>query len=160
MRGGLNMKLKTHYPTPKRLPIFTKTLMVISFTCMFSLFVVAAFYIIFYEKSIGSGLAVLALGIVTVLPLVMLFCDLDRAYIEIKGESILVVDYYFGIRKEKEVFLRDVTAVELSTNCSCRIKGLHERYERYIVFSKDNKYLFKVIYLPETERIFRRYINQ
>ena len=80
--------------------------------------------------------------------------------IEIKENEIYVVDYYWGVKKEKHISYTDITSTEICIGYSHKVKAYRLSFAgmRYIVFKKDNKYLFKIIYLPETEQIFKQYL--
>ena len=86
--------------------------------------------------------------------------DIEKAYIEIKDNEIYVVDYYWGVKKEKCFSFSDITSAEICIGYSHKVKGYRLSFTgmRYIVFKKDNRYLFKIIYLPETEEIFNQYL--
>ena len=86
--------------------------------------------------------------------------DIVNAYIDIDESSIHVVDYYFGIKKEQIFSFSDITSAEIVLGFSHRVKGyrVSAMGTRYIVLKKDNKYLFKVIHLPETENIFKEFL--
>ena len=85
---------------------------------------------------------------------------MGKAYVEIHENDIYVVDYYFGVKKEKHVSFSDITSAEIHIGYSNEVKGY--RFSalgmRYMVFKNGNKHLFKIIALPETEDLFRKYI--
>ena len=88
--------------------------------------------------------------------------DIKKAYIQIDGENITVVDYYFFSRKEKCFTIDEIKTAEIALGYSFRVRGY--RYSMmgfsYIVFRNDNnKYLFKVINCPETNDFFSKYIQ-
>ena len=83
---------------------------------------------------------------------------LEKAYIEIKGNDIYVVDYYYGIKKEKHFFVSDITAAEILSGRSFKVKGFRIQQCSYIVLKKEKKYLFKIICLPETKELFQKYL--
>ena len=88
--------------------------------------------------------------------------DMNKAYIQIDGENITVVDYYFFSRKEKCFTIDEIKTAEIALGYSFRVRGY--RYSMmgfsYIVFRNDNnKYLFKVINCPETNDFFSKYIQ-
>ena len=88
--------------------------------------------------------------------------DMNKAYIQIDGENITVVDYYFFSRKEKCFTIDEIKTAEIALGYSFRVRGY--RYSimgfSYIVFRNDNnKYLFKVISCPETNEFFSKYIQ-
>ena len=80
---------------------------------------------------------------------------------KIKEDVIYVVDYYWGIKKEKHISRSDITSAEICIGYSCKVKGYRFSFGgmRYIVFRNNKKYLFKIIYLPETEEIFKQYLQ-
>ena len=72
-----------------------------------------------------------------------------------------VVDYYWGVKKEKHISFSDITSAEICIGYSHTVKGYRLNFAgmRYVVFKKGNRYLFKIIYLPETEEIFKQYLQ-
>jgi hypothetical protein len=89
--------------------------------------------------------------------------DMDRAYVEVVNDVITVADYYFGIKKEKTFSMQDIGYTEVLIGSSMRIRGY--RYSNagmtYIVFRDGNgKYMFKIIYIPETQEFFKDYLKQ
>ncbi len=87
--------------------------------------------------------------------------DMDKAYIEINGNNIRVVDYYLGKPRTKTYSFFDITSAEIALGYSPRVKGYRMGVAgiRYIVFKNKKQYLFKIIYLPETEEIFKQYLQ-
>ena len=84
--------------------------------------------------------------------------DFEKAYIEIKGNDIYVVDYYYGIKKEKHFLVSDITAAEILSGRSFKVKGWRIQQFSYIVFKNSKKYMFKIICLPETKELFKKYL--
>ena len=82
--------------------------------------------------------------------------DINKAYVEINRNSVLVVDYYFGIKKEQLFSFSDITYAEVVSAYSRKVKGYRYSFmgQRYIILKKNNKYLFKILYTPESENIF------
>ena len=83
----------------------------------------------------------------------------------IGGVSIILITVLLTIiilihiqNMEKHFSFSDITSAEICMGCSLKIKGYRFSFTgmRYIVFKKNKKYLFKIIYLPETERIFKQ----
>ncbi|MBO5395469.1 MAG: hypothetical protein J6A97_01160 [Clostridia bacterium] len=85
--------------------------------------------------------------------------DFEKAYIEIRENEIFVADYYWGIKKEKHISFSDITSAEIYPGSSFRVKGVRMPMIPYIVFRNHKNYLFKIIYLPETEEIFKKYLQ-
>lgn len=107
-------------------------------------------------------------GILIILPPIFItamilihITDIAKAYIEITDTGIFVVDYYWGIKKEKQVSFSDITSAEICLGYSHKVKGYRfsALATRYIVFRHGKHYLFKVICLPETEQIFKKYLQ-
>ena len=87
---------------------------------------------------------------------------MNKAYVQIDGENITVVDYYWLSKKEKSFTFDEIKTAEIALGYSFRVRGY--RYSMmgfsYIVFrNADNKYLFKIINCPETNEFFSKYFQ-
>jgi len=118
----------------------------------------ACFY---YAKSIVGGIFVILAPILMTAIIFTHIKDIERAYVEIIENEIYVVDYYWGVKKEKHISFSDITSTEICMGYSHKVKGYRLRFAgmRYIVFKKENEYLFKIVYFPETEEIFKQYLQ-
>ena len=155
------MKLNTHDRTPRpHNSNFIKALFLICAILIYSIFGLGAFACFYYAQSFIGGMSVILIPVLLTAIILIHIKDIEKAYIEIKENEIYVVDYYWGIKKEKHISFSDITSAEICIGYSHKVKGYRLRFAgmRYIVFKKDNKYLFKVIYLPETEEIFKQYL--
>lgn len=155
------MKLNTHDTTPKSQNNKTiNILLTVSAVLMYSMFGLGAFCCFYYAKSFAGGMMIISIPVLFTIALLIHFKDMEKAYVEIKENEICVVDYYWGIKKEKHISISDVTSAEVCLGNSLKVKEY--RYSavgcRYIVFRNGKKYLFKIIYLPETAEIFKQYI--
>ena len=97
------MKLNTHDRTPRiknnnKFVIFMFCVCAFLFCLIFS---TVAFCCIYYAKNVFAGVLVLLIPVLLTVWIVLSIKDLEKAYIEIKGNDIYVVDYYYGIKKEK-----------------------------------------------------------
>lgn len=155
------MRFCTHSQTPcPKTPKLISALLFAGVGLVYLIFALGSFACFYYAKSILGGV------IMIILPAVLTFWywitmrDMSKAYVEIDGDSIRVVDYYFGVKKERVFHFTDITSGEIALGYSHRVKGY--RYSvmgtRYIVLRKGKKYLFKIIYLPETESVFKRFL--
>ena len=152
------MKLYTHNRTPKpkarKLVIFLFALCYV-LTCI--IVGLIAFSCIYYAQSIVGGVSVILIFLFMTTIIAVPIIDMEKAYVEIKETSIYVVDYYFGIKREKYFALSDITSTEIKSGRSLNVKG--RRYSNagieYIIFMKDNKYLFKIIASPEAVELFK-----
>lgn len=89
--------------------------------------------------------------------------DISKAYIEIIEDKITVVDYNFSIKKEKNFLLSDISYSEILLASSMRVRGkrIGKGPFTYIVFrDKNDKFMFKVLYTPESKQFFANYIKQ
>ena len=157
-KGGVTMIFNTHNRTPK---IQTnKTLKIMLISCWSFM---AAFFLFFaIATSVMSQSILPAVIILIPITLIAVFAiittiDMNKAYVQIDGESIIAVDYYFFLRKEKCFTIDEIKTAEIALGYSSRVRGY--RYSMmgfsYIVFrNADNKYLFKIINSPETKEYF------
>ena len=159
------MKLNTHDRTPRpENSKLIKGLFVLCGVLMYSIFGLGSFACFYYAKSIVGGIFIILLILTPVLMTALILThnkDMERAYVELNENEIHIVDYYWGIKKEKHISYADITSAEICIGYSHKVKGyrLSSVGMQYIVFKKDKKYLFKIIYLPETEEIFKQYIQ-
>ena len=123
------------------------------------MFGLSAFVFIYYGKDTVAGLLAIATPILFSVLTFVLGKDLEKAYIEIIGDNILVVDYYFGTKKEKTFSFSDITSAEIVSGYHVRGPAMTFGAIYYIVFKNGKKYLFKVICLPETMQLFKQYID-
>ena len=155
------MKLNTHDRTPRpKNSKLIKVLLVLCAILMFGIFGLLSFACFYYAKSFIGGISVILIPILLTAIILIYIKDIEKAYIEIKENEIYVVDYYWGVKKEQRFSFSDITSAEICIGYSHKVKGYRLSFAgmRYIVFKKDNKYLFKIIYLPETEAIFKQYL--
>lgn len=156
------MRLNTHSQTiPSKLPKFLVAMFCVGVSSIYFIFLLTAFACFTYAKSVLGGILVIFIPIVITAWVCITIRDMSNAYIEIDGNSICVVDYYFGIKKQRMFLFSDITSAEIVPAYSHRVKGYRYSYmgTHYIVLKKDNEYLFKIIYLPETENIFKHFLN-
>ena len=156
------MKLNTHNRTPRpKNSKLVKGLLLFCWLLMFSIFCLGSFACFYYAKSIAGGLSVLLIPILMTAIILTHIKDMEKAYIEIIDDEIYIVDYYWGIKKEKHFTFSDITSAEICIGYSHKVKGYRLSFlgMRYIIFKNDNNYLFKIIALPETEKFFKKYIR-
>lgn len=84
---------------------------------------------------------------------------MTKAYVELQGDKICVVDYYLGIKKEQHFSLNQITSAELCVASSPGVKG-YRNYGpvEYIVFRNGKDYLFKLLHTTATAEAFRPYL--
>lgn len=155
------MRLNTHSPTPS--PQVQKPVLVLFYIgigLLYPLFLFGSFAGFYYEKSVLSGILMLAIPTAMTIVCCTITSDMRKAYIEVDESTIRVVDYYFGIKKEKLFSFADITSAEIVTGYSTRVKGyrISTGGTRYIVVRKGSEYLFKVICTADTINIFQKYL--
>ena len=156
------MRLNTHSQTmPSKLPKFLVAMFCVGVGLMYFVFLLGAFACFYYTKSVLGGILMIFIPIALTTWYYITSKDIANAHIEIDGNSIHVVDYYLGMKKEQILAFSDITSAEIVPGYSHRLKGyrVSAMGTRYIVLKKDNKYLFKIICLPETENIFKDFLN-
>ena len=155
------MRLNTHSPTPS--PKVQKPILVLFFVAiglLYALFLLGAFACFYYAKSVPDGILLLVIPIVMTMVCYTMLNDMRKAYIEVDESTIRVVDYYFGIKKEKLFSFADITSAEIVIGYSSRVKGyrISTGGTQYIVVRKGSEYLFKVICTEDTVNIFKKYL--
>ena len=156
------MKLNTHDRTPRpQNSKLIKGLFVLCGVLMYSIFGLVSFACFYYANSIVGGIFIILIPVLMTALILTHNKDMERAYVELNENEIHIVDYYWGIKKEKHISYADITSAEICIGYSHKVRGYRWSFAgmRYIVFKKDNKYLFKIIHLPETEEIFKQYLQ-
>ena len=157
------MIFNTHDRTPKIKTNKTLKILLISWWS----FIGAVFLFFAIATSIMSRSILPALIILIPVTLIVAFAiivttDMNKAYVQIEGNNITVVDYYFFSKKERCFKIDEIKTTEIVLGYSFRVRGY--RYSMmgfsYIVFRNDNnKYLFKVINCPETNDFFSKHFT-
>ncbi|MBQ6996874.1 MAG: hypothetical protein IJN60_00675 [Oscillospiraceae bacterium] len=156
------MKRNTHDRTPRpNGSKLVKGLLMLCGILVFIIFCLLSFACFYYAKSIVGGISVILIPILMTAIILTHIRDMESAYVEIIDDEIYVVDYYWGIKKEKHFTFSDITSAEICIGYSHKVKGYRFGFAgmRYIVFKNGDKYLFKIIDLPETAEIFKQYIR-
>ena len=157
------MIFNTHDRTPK---IKTnKTLKIMLISCWSFIGAVFLFFAIatsIMSRSILPALIILIPTILIVTFVIVTIIDMNKDYVQIEGNDITVVDYYFFSKKERSFNFDEIKTAEIALGYSFRVRGY--RYGMmgfsYIVFrNANNKYLFKVINCPETNDFFSKHFT-
>lgn len=157
------MRFYTHNITPHAK---TDSTLKIIFTFCFAL-AIGCFLFTAVSTSIANhsflpALVMLVFAILIAGYIIITIVDIKKAYVEITGQSITVVDYYFLRRKERMVSVSEIQNATVMLGSSIRVRG-HQysvAWISYLVFrDENNKYLFKIINSPETRECFEKYIQ-
>ena len=146
------MRFNTHSRTPKnKTPKSVKLMLIGECGLLLAIFAFMAIVCSLYINSVAP--AVLIITPVFILTAIFLVTqkDMEKEYIEINDDTISVVDYYFGIKKEKSFLIQDIANAEIVNGYSMRVHGYMYSMcgSTYIVFRDNNdKYLFKVLCVP------------
>ena len=162
-KGGETMFFNTHDRTPKLKTNKTlKIMLILCWSLIGALFLFAAIATSIMSRSILPALIILIPTILIVTFVIVTTIDMNKAYVQIEGNNITVVDYYFFSKKERCFKIDEIKTAEIELGYSFRVRGY--RYSMmgfsYIVFRNDNnKYLFKVINCPETNDFFSKHFT-
>ena len=154
------MIFNTHDRTPKLKTNKTlKIMLILCWSLIGALFLFAAIATSIMSHSILPALIILIPTILIVTFVIVTTTDMNKAYIQIEGNNITVVDYYFFSKKERCFTFAEIKTAEIALGYSFRVRGY--RYSMmgysYIIFrDTNNKYLFKVINCPETNEFFSK----
>ncbi|MBE6665406.1 MAG: hypothetical protein E7603_04160 [Ruminococcaceae bacterium] len=153
------MIFHTHDQTPKyETKQLVKRLFGLTYGLFAALFLFMAIAISISVQSVMPGIIILGAFIFLNVFVSAFISDIRKAYVQIEENCIMIADYYFFIKKEKTISVQEIKKVEILPGVSFRVRGPRLGNISYIVFRDENdKYLFKVIYCPETEEYFARY---
>ena len=160
------MKLYTHSEIPrKKTPKIVKFLLFIC-TIFASAMFIGLSLILIINKNIFEGILILSIFSVLITVCIFCFTDMVKAYVELLDDKIIVVDYYFGIKKIKCFSKDQIFSYKIVQSYSMEIRGyrlytLLGQYIPYIVFKdKNDKYLFKIICLEQTKEAFKELMTK
>ncbi len=157
------MVFNTHDRTPR---VKNKKSIVIMLYGLYALFfAMIIFGSVVCSFEVGNILpALLISGPFLILSLIFFILknDIKKSCVIIEGDYIKAVDYYFGKKFEKTFRKDEIKKASSFSGNSLKVQGL--RYsgmgQGYIVFyGENNKYLFKIIHVPETKKYFSEYIK-
>ena len=157
------MIFNTHDRTPRIKTNKTlKTMLILCWSLMGALFLFAAIATSIMSRSILPALIILIPVTLIVAFEIIVTTDMNKAYVQIEGNNVTVVDYYFFSKKERCFKIDEIKTTEIVLGYSFRVRGY--RYSMmgfsYIVFrNADNKYLFKIINCPETNEFFSMHLE-
>ena len=157
------MIFNTHDRTPRIKTNKTlKTMLILCWSLMGALFLFAAIATSIMSRSILPALIILIPVTLIVAFEIIVTTDMNKAYVQIEGNNVTVVDYYFFSKKERCFKIDGIKTAEIELGYSFRVRGY--RYSMmgfsYIVFrNADNKYLFKIINCPETNEFFSMHLE-
>lgn len=154
------MIFNTHDRTPKlKTNKALKIMMILCWSLVGAFFLFFAIATSIMIHSISPALTILIpvafFASLAIVPII----DMNKAYVQIDGDNITVVDYYFFFKKERCFRMDVIKTAEIALGYSFRVRGY--RYSMtgfsYIIFrDTNNKYLFKVINCPETNEFFSK----
>ena len=154
------MRFNTHDRTPRpKMSKLLKILFLINGGLLGGVFSFSAVYCSITVKSIVPAVVIiLPLLLIAVFVLIMIIA-MKNAYIEVRADSITVVDYFVG-RREKTIPVQSISSAEILAGSSGRVSGFRFPFLSYLVFRDcEGKYLFKVICTPERAQYFERYLK-
>ena len=157
------MKIFTHHSgQEKPLPRSYKILITVCLSIFPCFFLFAAIVLSIEVQSITPALIILLPAAAIALWIHIMIRDMAKAYAEVTDDTITVVDYYCGIRKEQQFRTCDIVSTEVVIGYSFRIRGYRHSHfgTSYRIFrGEKGRYLFKLINIPESAGCFQRYLN-
>ena len=154
------MIFNTHDRTPKlKTNKALKIMMILCWSLVGAFFLFFAISTSIMIHSISPALTILIPAVFFASFAIVPIIDMNKAYVQIDGDNITVVDYYFFFKKERCFRMDVIKTAEIALGYSFRVRGY--RYSMtgfsYIIFrDTNNKYLFKVINCPETNEFFSK----
>ena len=79
--------------------------------------------------------------------------DMNKAYVEIMEDTIHVVDYYMGIKREKKISFSDIVNAEIVMGYSHKVRGYRWSFVAVALFTVA---IACVAYLVCSNRIIKR----
>ena len=134
------MRLSTHYhKTHKKTPKYILILLLSSIGLMYFVFILGTLACYFYAHSMLGSILFISIPTVLIVLTYITMRDINKAYVEINRNSVLVVDYYFGIKKEQLFSFSDITYAEVVSAYSRKVKGYRYSFmgQRYIILKKN-----------------------
>lgn len=155
-KGRFFMKFNTHDRTPRPpLKKWWKITFGVVMALIYSIFVLCAVVGTVEARSPMPALVILPIPLFMTAGTALVHFDMTKAYVEIDGDRIHVVNYYFGIKKEKFFSLREIESAERTMISVSKISCKY-----YLQFRGANrKDLFKLYDCPETEAFFCEFIE-
>lgn len=158
------MRLYTHSQTPKpKMSKWVKGLLIFSWMLIYSLFCLTGFVIIFDAHQILIGIIWILVTLVMGAYVFLLFWGMEQAHVELQDDSVFVVNYCVGFKREKRIPLSEIDRALVLYASSMRLHGprVNVAGVQYIEFrNRKNKYLFKVYYCPASAEAFRTYLDK
>lgn len=153
------MKFNTHEETPAK-PASPELKIALVLLCIL-VYGIFAYLIILAWSSfdfVFEKVIICAAPIFFTLVCITFTFDVPRAYVELSGDKVIVVDYYFFIKRERHLLIQDIETVEDAPVGPGR--GYQIRGEKYLYFrNAQGKYLFKLINLQNNKDLILQYLR-
>ena len=157
------MRFYTHSETPKpKTSTFSKAFLIVLYAFMILVGVGLAFYLFYFAKSVAGGIIEIIITFLLFEFVIVRNSNLEKSYVEINNDEILVVDYSYHRKKEKCFNVKEIAEMQVLFGHSFKVRGdkITSSATQYIVFrNHKKKYLFKVFYTEENYKYFQEYIN-
>lgn len=155
------MVFNTHNRTPRKNNTWIRIVLFIVYGLLIAFIAFVAIACSISIQSISLTLVILIPFLILALGVIISAVDINKAFVKVDGDTIIVVDYYFGVKKEKNFTRSEIKQTDISRG-SFYPRGywLTGFGLSYIVFKDENsKYLFKIINLPEIKEFFSEYLE-
>ncbi len=146
------MKLNIHDTTPaSKTPKWLKTIFIIVFSLLYSIFALMAFVLVYYAGAIWGAIVIALIPFIFLALVLWNSQNLSKSYIEVSTEDITVVEYPFGRKRVVHISYTEIHHAELIRPHSMKLRGprIRDVGIPYIVFYDENeKQLFKILAYP------------
>ena len=156
------MRLNTHRETPPRkTPRIVIALLILLVVMLVSM-IVTVFILLILDNEIILGVVILSIFALLFTLAAFRLCDVEKAYVEILEDRIIVVDFYFSIEKTRSYTKEQIDNYYISYGYGdLRFIGYRYAWSEYIVFNdKNNKYLFKIFCNDVTKEAFKELMTK
>lgn len=157
------MRFYTHDETPKpKSSTFSKVFLVVLYALMIFVPTLLAVYLFCCAKSVAGGTIIMIVTLCLFELVIVRNSNLEKSYVEINNDEILVVDYSYHRKKKKCFNAKEIAEMQVLFGHSFKVRGdkITRGGTQYIVFrNHKKKYLFKVFYTEENYKFFQEYIN-
>lgn len=157
------MRINIHNTTPSSaVPKWFIWMFIALFLLVYSLFAMMSFCLIYYARSILSGIIIALIPFAFLAYFLLLYRALAYSFAEITDELVVLTEFYFGRKTVREIPISHIHHTKQLFPSSFKLCGLRIPNSNvpYIVFyDRQERQLFKLRAYPEALK-FQQYIAE